>query len=232
MSPTYARLLTAVCALATTAYAVNPLEVNGKDFVDPKSNERFQIIGIDYQPGGSSGFTATSDPLSDPKACLRDAALMQRLGVNTIRVYNLSPQLDHSECASIFNAAGIYMILDVNSPLPNGALDRGQPWTTYDSDYLSQVFGIIEAFKNFPNLLGFFSGNEVINQDAAYMAPAYVRVCCLIPTVSLFYPPAEWMFVRIMCSVPGIGGSGAGRSAALLALESPREHPAEDNVAG
>lgn len=34
-----------------------------------------------YQPGGSSGFNAKKDPLSDKDACLRDAALMQNLGV-------------------------------------------------------------------------------------------------------------------------------------------------------
>ena len=36
-----------------------------------------------YQPGGTSGFSKTKDPLGDPKTCLRDAALMQRLGVRT-----------------------------------------------------------------------------------------------------------------------------------------------------
>ena len=28
---------------------------------------------------------------------------MQRLGTNAIRVYNLDPDLDHTECSSIFN---------------------------------------------------------------------------------------------------------------------------------
>ncbi len=50
-----------------------------------------------YQPGGSAGFIGGSgiDPLSNGTLCLRDAALMQRLGVNTIRVYNLDPSLNH-----------------------------------------------------------------------------------------------------------------------------------------
>ena len=52
---------------------------------------------------------------------------MQRLGINAIRVYNLDPSIDHNLCASIFNAVGIYMLLDVNSPLPNESLDRGAP---------------------------------------------------------------------------------------------------------
>jgi hypothetical protein len=96
--------------------------------------------------------------------------------VNTIRVYNLDPTANHDDCASIFNAAGIYMILDVNSPLPNGALDRSAPWDTYNNIYMKRVFGVIEAFKNFPNTLAFFSGNEVINQASVIQVPAYIRV--------------------------------------------------------
>ncbi|OQD61136.1 hypothetical protein PENPOL_c018G08178 [Penicillium polonicum] len=171
----YSGLFASVCALASTAAALTPLEVSGKDFVDSKTKDRFQIIGVDYQPGGEAGFTTKLDPLSDADVCLRDAALMQRLGVNTIRVYNLEPSLNHDECASIFNAAGIYMILDVSNPLAGGYLDRSAPWTTYSAIYYKQVFGVIEGFKNYDNVLGFFAGNEVINEDAHYLAPKYIR---------------------------------------------------------
>ncbi|KAH8427152.1 1,3-beta-glucanosyltransferase gel2 [Aspergillus melleus] len=175
MVSTHARLLAAACALATTAHAVTPIEVEGKDFVNSDTGDRFQIIGVDYQPGGSSGMSKTEDPLSDPKACLRDAALMQNLGVNTIRIYNLYPGLDHDECVSIFNAAGIYMILDVNSPLYGGSIDRTSPKSSYNDVYFEQVFGIIEAFKNYPNTLAFFAGNEVINEQSVKSVPAYMR---------------------------------------------------------
>lgn len=90
-------------------------------------------------------------------------------------MYNLEPSLNHDKCASIFNAAGIYMILDVSNPLAGGYLDRSAPWTTYSAIYYKQVFGVIEGFKNYDNVLGFFAGNEVINEDAHYMAPKYVR---------------------------------------------------------
>jgi len=100
---------------------------------------------------------------------------MQKLGVNTIRIYNLDPDASHDECVSIFNAAGIYMILDVNSPLPNQSLNRGSPWESYTSTYLNRTFAVVEAFKNFPNTLGFFSGNEVINQQSVDQVPSYIR---------------------------------------------------------
>lgn len=35
------------------------------------------------------------------------------VGINTIRVYNLNPYLNHDECVSAFNTAGIYLALDV-----------------------------------------------------------------------------------------------------------------------
>ena len=43
-------------------------------------------MGIAYQPGGSSGYDPSSgkDPLSDGDTCLRDAALMQRLGAYSL----------------------------------------------------------------------------------------------------------------------------------------------------
>ncbi|KAH0274340.1 beta-glucanosyltransferase gel2, partial [Aureobasidium melanogenum] len=167
--------LAAVSIFSSFAAAVQPLTVDGANFITKSSGNRFSIVGVDYQPGGSSGVTATSDPLSDPQACLRDAILLQRLGVNTIRVYNLIADINHDECASIFNAAGIYMILDVNNGFDNSYLDRSAPWTTYTNAYLTHVFSIIEAFAPYPNLLGFFSGNEVINQDSAVNAPAYIR---------------------------------------------------------
>lgn len=95
--------------------------------------------------------------------------------MNTIRVYNLDPTLDHQACASIFNAAGIYMILDVNSPLPNQSLNRGSPWDSYNSDYMTRVFQVVKSFHHYNNTLGFFSGNEVINQDSVVQVPGYVR---------------------------------------------------------
>ncbi|KAI9724038.1 MAG: hypothetical protein M1812_000756 [Candelaria pacifica] len=171
-------LFALVALFCSYAVAVQNLRVQGSDFVNNVTNARFQIIGVAYQPGGASGFNPGSgvDPLSNGTICLRDAALMQRLGVNTIRVYNLDPELDHDLCASIFNAVGIYMLLDVNSPLPGQSINRGDPGSSYNSDYLSRIFAVVENFKNYPNTLGFFGGNEVINDDTSSgIVPPYVR---------------------------------------------------------
>ena len=98
------------------------------------------------------------------------------LGVNTIRIYNLDPTINHDMCVSIFNSVGIYMLIDVNSPLPNQSLNPGDLAGSYSSTYLNHIFGIVEAFKNYPNTLGFFGGNEVMNTPSTgQTVPPYLR---------------------------------------------------------
>ncbi|KAF2964791.1 hypothetical protein GQX73_g8775 [Xylaria multiplex] len=169
--------LTAIGA-ATSVAAVTSLEVQGSQFVNPKTGDAFQVVGVAYQIGGSAGYDPVhnKDPLSNGDICRRDAALMQMLGINTIRVYNLDPNLNHDECASIFNAAGMYMLIDVNSPLVGESLNSFEPWTSYYEAYVNRTFAIVENFKGYPNLLGFFSGNEVIDAvKTGATAPPYIR---------------------------------------------------------
>lgn len=171
-------LFSGLLLCATLASAVQNVKVQGANFVNNVTSNRFQIIGVAYQPGGSDAFSATSntDPLSNGTSCLRDAALMQQLGINTIRVYNVDPTLNHDLCASIFNAVGIYMFIDVNSPLPLQSLDPGNLVTSYSSTYLNHIFSVVEAFGPYPNTLAFISANEVMNTVATgQTAPPYLR---------------------------------------------------------
>lgn len=168
--------LIAATALFASVSAVDPVEVKEQEFVVSKTGQRFVIVGVDYQPGGEAGYDAESgeDPLSKSDNCLRDAALMQQLGINVVRVYNLNPSANHDTCASIFNAAGIYMLLDVNSP--QASINRASPKSTYTSEYLTRIFGIVEAFRMYPNTLGFFGANELINDiDTGEANPPYIR---------------------------------------------------------
>lgn len=66
------------------AQAVHPVEVRGQDFVDTVTNKRLMIVGVDYQPGGQAGYKPSEgkDVLSDADVCLRDAVLIQKLGVS------------------------------------------------------------------------------------------------------------------------------------------------------
>lgn len=70
----------------------------------------------------------------------------------------------------------MYMMIDVNSPLPGEAITSYNPWESYYMEYLNRTFAIVEAFSGYPNTLLFFSGNEVINDiDTAEFVPTYLR---------------------------------------------------------
>jgi hypothetical protein len=77
---------------------------------------------------------------------------------------------------SIFNSVGIYVVLDVNSPNQGEHIDRSNPSSTYTKEYLTHVFTMIEAFKDYPNTLAFFSGNEIMDAiDTGEKNPPYIR---------------------------------------------------------
>lgn len=175
-----------VLLFATAVQAILPLQIQNHRFIqafsaenEPNENEIFFVKGIDYQPGGSSAFQAhgNDDILTDPAICARDIFVLQQLGVNTIRIYQLNPDLNHDKCMTMLNNAGIYVILDVNSGNFGEHLNRADPKGTYNARYLERVFRFIEAFKNYPNVLGFFSGNEVVNDEKNYaeIDPPYLR---------------------------------------------------------
>jgi len=175
------KLLTTAVSLALGADALLPLVTSGNKFYQLQEDytagpEEFTLFGVDYQPGGSSGFSMASseDILTNAAACQRDAYLLSQLGANSIRIYSVSPWNNHDECMSIFNDAGIYVLLDVNTP--DSSLHRYNPEDSYTEGYLNNVFGLVDAFKGYSNLLGFIAGNEIINDDkSAESDPVYIR---------------------------------------------------------
>ena len=126
--------------------------------------------GIDYQPGGSSQVV---DPLADSSTCNRDIPYFQKLGVNTIRVYAVDNSANHDVCMQALAAAGIYLVLDVNTPLYS--LNRIDVAVSYNAQYLQSVFATIDAFSKYSNTLAFFSGNEVINAPNTTNTAPYIK---------------------------------------------------------
>ncbi|CAD1811499.1 unnamed protein product [Candida parapsilosis] len=73
-------------------------------------------------------------------------------------------------------SAGIYLVLDVNSPLSNHHLNRYEPWTSYNLFYFENVFKIVQQFSFYNNTLGFLAGNEVINDPiSASVSAPYIK---------------------------------------------------------
>lgn len=174
----FATLLSTTVALsASTAAAASvklgkratvPITVKGNAFY--AGDERFYIRGIDYQPGGASD---VSDPIADPDVCMRDIEKFKELGLNAIRIYSVDNSANHDECMTALADAGIYLILDVNTPLYS--LNRADPGPSYNDVYLQHIFATIDAFANYDNTLAFFSGNEVINDDKTTTCAPYVK---------------------------------------------------------
>jgi hypothetical protein len=173
----------AALAAATTVFAApSPTEelvprassslpavtVEGNAFFQGTS--RFYIRGVDYQPGGSSQLV---DPIADSTTCTRDIAEFTKLGINTVRVYTVDNTANHDVCMDALAAAGIYLVLDVNTPLYS--LNRASPSASYNAVYLQNIFATIDAFAGYTNTLAFFSGNEVINDDTTTSAAPYVK---------------------------------------------------------
>ena len=104
---------------------------------------------------------------------MRDITEFKKLGINTVRVYTVDNTANHDACMSALANAGIYLVLDVNTPLYS--LNRAVPAPSYNTVYLQNIFATIDAFANYTNTLAFFSGNEVINDDTTTSAAPYVK---------------------------------------------------------
>lgn len=160
----------ALFASACAAASLPEIKVKGNAFFNSQTGERFYIRGVDYQPGGSSNLT---DPLGDPTICGRDIPYFQQLGLNTIRVYSVDNTLDHTKCMQKLQDAGIYLILDLNTP--GASLSRHDPGCSYNADYLNEVFATVDEFANYTNVLGFFAANELVNNEATLDTAPYIK---------------------------------------------------------
>jgi len=172
----FSKLLAATATFFSMAAAIETIEMKNRHFYGSESGEPFFLRGVDYQPGGAAKFKKGSDPLSDVNKCARDIYLFQQLGINTIRVYSVDPDLNHDECMTLMAQAGIYLVLDVNSPLEGQHLNNQEPWTTYTPDYLEHILKVVDQFSGYANTLAFLAGNEVIFEKvSAKTSPNYVK---------------------------------------------------------
>lgn len=171
VSPTIASLLGKRAAATISNPNTPPVTVKGNAFF--ANNQRFYIRGVDYQPGGSS---LLADPIADAAGCQRDVQYFQQLGINTVRVYTVDNSANHDACMKSLADAGIYLALDVNTPAYSlNRADNASCERSYNDVYLQFIFSTIDAFAQYDNTLLFFSGNEVINDNATSFAAPYVK---------------------------------------------------------
>ncbi|KAI8601407.1 Glucanosyltransferase-domain-containing protein [Dissophora ornata] len=165
--PTAPALVLAVVLSISSVAALNPITIKGTKFFDSVTKDQFFIKGVAYQPRAVAG----TDPLSKPSDCIRDFALMKELGLNTIRVYQVDPTLNHNDCMKALEDAGMYLMLDL--AVTQYSIIRDNP--EYDTDIWNNVRSTVDAFKGYSNTLGFFAGNEVTNNKDTTVASAYAK---------------------------------------------------------
>ena len=121
-------------------------------------------LGVAYQ-------LSPDDPLLDETQCALDAAAMQDLGANTIRVYHVDATGDHSGCMNAFADKGIYLFVDLDS-----FDDNILPDTPYwNATQLSAFSTILDEFAQYDNTAGVFVGNEVITTANDSGAAPYIK---------------------------------------------------------
>ncbi|KAF2009460.1 glycoside hydrolase family 72 protein [Aaosphaeria arxii CBS 175.79] len=162
--------------------ALSPLSVRGASLVN-KDVRPIQINGLWYFTSNSTTDVYAMDSLRNEEDCRRDAALMSRLGINTIGVTDLNPEVDHDMCFSIFNSVGIYVVVMLRSMF----LLSGEPDLNYEykEENMRKSLEIIDAIKDYENLLGIeigsfpyprnFRQNPGIYADAQKMVRSLVR---------------------------------------------------------
>lgn len=167
----FSTLAAAGAFLAGTALgSVDEIVIKGSKFFYKTNGTQFFIKGVAYQEPATSA-NSFIDPLADLSSCQRDIPYLTAIDTNTIRVYGVDPTNDHSGCVNAFADADIYMIIDLGSP--TDSINRADP--SWEVPLYQRYTAVIDAFANYTNVIGFFAGNEVTNNDTNTEASAFVK---------------------------------------------------------
>ncbi|KAI0147786.1 Glucanosyltransferase-domain-containing protein [Xylariaceae sp. FL1272] len=148
---------------AAVANALPTISAVGNKFFT-SDGDQFFLKGVAYQ-------LTPDDPLITKAQCQRDADLMKTLGVNSIRVYHVDPDADHDDCMSIFEDAGIYTLIDLDT-FNSYIMPEDPYWNQTQYDAYAKV---MDTFAGYDNLLGLFVGNEIIAQANQSLAAPFIK---------------------------------------------------------
>lgn len=160
--------------------SIAPIEIAAQKFFNSQTGEQFFLKGVAYQPtkiteSWNSEIVSTEtkyvDPLAEESVCMRDIPYFQKLGVNTLRVYAIDPNKNHDVCMQALAEAGIYVLLDLSEP--DISIERNNP--EWNIQLWSRYIAVVDAMQKYPNILGFFAGNEVTSDETNTEASPFVK---------------------------------------------------------
>ncbi len=150
--------------------SISPIEIKGNKFFYSNNGSQFFMKGVAYQEDASGEYDYI-DPLKDKSQCERDLPYFLGLGTNVIRVYAIDPTEDHDDCINLLADNGIYIVSDLSEPATSIARDS----PSWDVDLLNRYTSVVDALQGYDNVLGFFAGNEVTNDNTNTDASAFVK---------------------------------------------------------
>ncbi|KAF2652384.1 glycoside hydrolase family 72 protein [Lophiostoma macrostomum CBS 122681] len=156
-------LLTCALAGLSAVDAISTISAKGAKFFTSDGNQFF-VRGVAYQ-------LVPEDPLIDDTQCKLDSALMQKLGVNSIRVYHVDANGKHDDCMKTFEDAGIYVWLDLDDF--DSQIEQIAPH--WNQTQVTSFQKVMDAFANYDNVAGFFVGNEVVTTENGTVAAPFVK---------------------------------------------------------
>ncbi|KAJ3483404.1 hypothetical protein NLG97_g7313 [Lecanicillium saksenae] len=170
-------LIASLAATGALAADVPSLQIKGSKFFYPNGTQ-FIIRGIAYQQGVSAGGSDAPstnatfiDSLVSKSNCARDIPNMVTLNTNLIRTYGVDPDGNHDDCMQMLADAGIYVIADLGNPTIS--INRADP--QWNVDLFNFFKKVVDTMSKYPNVVGFFVGNEVTNNQTTTNASAYVK---------------------------------------------------------
>lgn len=169
---------TAIAASSTSASSsssttVPEIVIDGNKFFYSNNGSQFFMKGIAYQQdvANSTSGETFSDPLADGSACQRDLPYLLELETNVLRVYAINTSNNHDDCMNLFAENGIYIIADLSEP--GLSINRDSPsWTV---QLLNRYTTVVDQLQGYSNVLGFFAGNEVTNNNTNTDASPFVK---------------------------------------------------------
>ncbi|KAJ5234390.1 uncharacterized protein N7469_003558 [Penicillium citrinum] len=171
--------LLAGLSLVGTALAkssIPSIEVKGKKFFYSNNGTEFFIRGVAYQANfdgtaKSSGSDSYVDPLVDAATCKRDIPYLLSLRTNVVRTYAINPNQSHDDCMNALADAGIYVISDLSAP-EESIVSANPEW---NAELFTRYSQVVDTLAPYPNVIGFFAGNEVSDDYNNTASMAYVK---------------------------------------------------------